>query len=150
MSNFPSLSAHFGFDECFVNSHGLRIEELPPLIEERMRYCAQNVLEPWREKVGPIQVNSWYRNQALNDAVGGEPDSQHMKGEATDCVPLNMPLRLAFEMLVRSKLPFDQAILYPNRGFIHVSCRSGERLERQANRRQMLQCDKRGSYIVYR
>jgi hypothetical protein len=146
----PRMSDHFGMGECFQNSHGLKLEKLPEAAELRMRFAAENLLEPWRAMVGPIQVNSWFRTQELNDIVGGETNSQHMFGEATDCVPLMMPLRLAFEKLVRSKIEFDQAILYPSRGFIHVSIKSGDRAERLPNRRQTLQSDSKGKYIVYR
>ena len=44
-----------------------------------------HVLEPLREAMGhAIKIGSGYRCPALNQAVGGVSNSQHMKGEAAD------------------------------------------------------------------
>ncbi|MDR1880080.1 MAG: hypothetical protein LBQ78_04040 [Tannerellaceae bacterium] len=44
--------------------------------------------------------------------VGGAPSSQHVEGEAADCVAENGAGVLP-QLLLLSELPFDQAILYP-------------------------------------
>jgi hypothetical protein len=38
---------------------------------------------------GPIGVTSWYRPYAINLAVGGVPDSQHITGAAVDIYPID-------------------------------------------------------------
>jgi hypothetical protein len=42
------------------------------------------VLQPLRDRFGPIRINSGYRCPELNEAVGGVQSSQHMRGEAAD------------------------------------------------------------------
>ena len=139
---YPKLSPHFGGEECVAgarkrtNAGTLRDPgPLPPLIEARMRALAVRILEPWRSQVGAIRINRWWANEELNTAQGGVSNSQHLYGEAADCVPIQMggagggvgELQLAFEKLVHNKdvIPtFDQAIFYPHRGFIHVSLKS--------------------------
>lgn len=48
-------------------------------------------LQKLRENLGAsIKINSAYRCPAHNKAVGGEPNSMHMKGHATDIVVTGM------------------------------------------------------------
>lgn len=52
------------------------------------------MLDPARERLGkPIMVNSGYRCPLKNKAVGGVPNSQHLKGEAADitCAEMTIP-----------------------------------------------------------
>ena len=45
-----------------------------------MKLLAEKVFEPLREWVGgPIKVNSFFRSEALNEAIGGSATSQHCK-----------------------------------------------------------------------
>lgn len=79
-----------------------------------------NVLQPLRDAWGkPLKVNSGYRCNALNAAVGGAPTSQHVKGEAAD-IAAGDPVKLA-RLAVKLGLPFDQMILYST--FVHFSHR---------------------------
>lgn len=50
-------------------------------------------LRDWWGK--PITVNSWYREKEYNDSVGGDPNSCHLDGIATD---------IAFEKLTQSQI----------------------------------------------
>ncbi len=78
------------------------------------------VLQPLRTAWGrPLVINSGYRSPELNAAVGGVPDSQHVRGEAADIAAPD-PLLLA-QTVVRNRLPFDQMILYST--FVHISHR---------------------------
>jgi hypothetical protein len=47
------------------------------------RLCCM-ALDPLRRLSGEIKVNSGFRSQKVNDAVGGSPASYHMQGLAAD------------------------------------------------------------------
>ena len=50
-----------------------------------MKEVAEAVFEPLREWVGgPIKINSFFRGEPVNTAIGGSKTSQHMKGQAID------------------------------------------------------------------
>ena len=68
----------------------------------------------------PIVILSGYRIEKVNRLVGGVATSQHLKGEAADCYVADAPERL-LEVLRRSGLVFDQAILYKRKHFLHLS-----------------------------
>ena len=87
------------------------------------------ILDPLREAYGkPIRVNSGYRSEALNKAVGGSKTSQHMTGLAADIsagsVAENKKL---FELVKKLNLPFDQLIDESKFKWIHVSYREKPR-----------------------
>ncbi len=96
---------------------------------ENLQALATYILEPLRKEIGkPIFVNSGYRCEELNRAIGGSKTSQHMKGEAADieCFSIGN-----YEMakLIARNFTFDQLILEcwrpeDNRldsGWVHVS-----------------------------
>ena len=82
-----------------------------------------HLLDPLREKYGrPIYVNSGYRCEELNKAVGRSRSSQHMTGEAADITTGNKrENRRLYELLRSLKLPVDQAINEHDYSWIHVS-----------------------------
>lgn len=87
-------------------------------VRDSILSLVENVLQPLRDAWGkPLHINSGYRCEKLNAAVGGVPASQHVKGEAADIAAEN-PVELA-GLAVRLGLPFDQMILYPT--FVHFS-----------------------------
>lgn len=108
----------------------------------RLGLLCANVLQPARDRWGPIQITSGFRCPALNAAVGGEPDSQHLLGEAGDGRPV---AATAQELVtwIRRELEYDQVILYPD-GRFHVSFTT-----RRENRRQALQRNPAGAARKY-
>ena len=52
-----------------------------------MTYGCLTLLEPARQLVGPIIINSGYRNEEVNQRVGGVKSSQHLTGQAADIRP---------------------------------------------------------------
>ncbi len=77
------LSEHFTFAE--MTRTNTRIENVPneAQVENLKRLCGW--LERLREKVGkPIIINSGYRSEAVNKAVGGVKGSNHLTGCAAD------------------------------------------------------------------
>lgn len=101
------------------------IDKCTPQIVENLRSLVTNVLEPLREKIGPIKVTSGYRCPALNKAVGGSSISQHMVGEAADLKAVNVTNAQLFEAIKSLNLPFDQLIwehgTATNPDWVHVS-----------------------------
>ena len=95
------------------------------LIDERLI----ELLEELRAKVNaPVHVNCGYRCPKHNAAVGGVPNSQHVKGTAAD---IYIP-KIAYEKVrqIVESMPFDGVGLYPplepnGLWFIHVDTRAG-------------------------
>lgn len=75
-------------------------------------------------KIAPkqLKINSGFRGQALNQKVGGVPNSQHCLGLAADvrAPDVGSPYSLA-QTIAQSAIPFDQLILEYNR-WVHISC----------------------------
>ena len=98
------------------------LNEPPFEVRLVMMELVKRLLQPLRVAYGkPIAITSGYRSPEVNRLVGGVPSSQHVKGEAADCyVPDPKGL---LDVLLFSKLPFDQAILYKQKKFLHLSLR---------------------------
>lgn len=79
-------------------------------------------VQPFRSCLDkPLIVTSGYRCEELNSAVGGAPDSQHVKGEAVDLIcPGMSPYALACRMREHAPV-FDQLILEYDQGIVHIS-----------------------------
>lgn len=102
---------------------------------EALEVLVLALLDPLREIWGkPIYVNSGYRSPALNKAVGGVANSQHMKGQAADITTGNAEgNRKLFALIRDGGFDFDQLIDESNGTWIHVSYVSPTE-----NRRQVL------------
>ena len=96
----------------------------------RMQRLIEQLLDPIRAAWGgPITVNSGYRSPALNKAVGGVSNSQHMKGEAADItVGSAGDNKRLFDKIVElqkaGKIAFDQLIDESNYSWLHISFKS--------------------------
>jgi Peptidase M15 len=79
--------------------------------------------EAWGSAIG---VTSWYRPYAINLAVGGVPDSQHITGGAVDIYPI-VGDGQEFEDWLDEKwggaLGYGQ---FSGRGFTHIDLRGGQ------------------------
>jgi len=95
----------------------------------------EKILDPVRMVwAAPIIVNSGYRSLAVNKAVGGVVNSQHLKGEAADITAGDaVKNRKLFEMIANGGYDFDQLIDEKNYTWIHVSLK-----KTGINRNQML------------
>jgi len=130
------LSEHFSLEELTYSriavENGLD-NEPSPAVRQSLCYLAVHLLEPLRQFNGrPIAVLSGYRSDSVNRLAGGVATSQHPKGEAVDCYIPEGPRRL-LDILKKSGLLFDQAILYKQRNFLHLSLK-----EKGTNRMQIL------------
>lgn len=82
------------------------------------------LLDPIRDYViEPIYINSGYRSEQLNKAVGGVSDSQHRKGQAADIRIGSITGRLLADLFweISNHFNYDQMIYYKKQGFIHIS-----------------------------
>ena len=80
------LSVHFKLVE-FLNVK--KYPDNKPTLQDvaNMAYGCIMLLEPARQAVGPIIINSGFRNSRVNRQVGGVANSQHLIGQAADIRP---------------------------------------------------------------
>lgn len=100
--------------------------------------CAlvHNVLQPLRNWWGrPIKIGSGFRSIALNNAVGGVRNSQHMRGEAADlCIEGDLKQGREWFNWIKNHCDFDQLIWEHNaKGsyWVHVSYRADGKNRKQ-------------------
>ena len=101
----------------------LGIDGANAIVKKNMNTLVNKLLDPLREKVGAIRVNSGYRTPAHNKQIGGSPTSQHVKGEAADIFPLEKNIDDVFTLIIR-EFKYDQVILEKNNvgsRWIHIS-----------------------------
>ena len=80
-----------------------------------------------------IYVNSGYRCPALNKAVGGVANSQHLTGQAADIDTNDTAENRRLMKHIEDNLDFDQLIWENGGAWLHVSYRADGK-----NRRQVL------------
>ena len=92
-------------------------------IINNLQLLTDNILDPLRESYGKaIIVNSGYRCDKLNKAVGGSKTSQHCFGLAADITGgSKQENKKLFELAQSMELPFDQLIDESNFSWIHIS-----------------------------
>jgi zinc D-Ala-D-Ala carboxypeptidase len=109
------LTKHFTLEEMTFSQTAARlgIDNVPAKqVVDHLRLVCE-ALEALRDAVGgvPIHVSSGYRSPALNDAVNGAKNSQHMYGLAVDfTIPgFGSTLQVA-RTVAASGVQFDQVI----------------------------------------
>ena len=92
-------------------------------IVSNLEQLVDKVLDPLREEFGKsIIVNSGYRSPALNKAVKGATNSQHVSGYAADITTgSKFENERLFILAQKLDLPFDQLIDEKNYSWIHIS-----------------------------
>jgi hypothetical protein len=121
------LTANFTLEEFTrsTTADRLGIDNTPNTQEiDNIRRLCVEILQPARLALGPIQISSGFRSDALNKAVGGVPNSAHRLGFAADVVPVNVGT-LVLAKWIKNNTSFDQIILefgtLQNPNWIHVS-----------------------------
>jgi hypothetical protein len=146
------LSQNFTIQEYIKSQTALRqgIDNIPT--EEHMGNATalfRNVVQKVRDQFGVTVINSGYRGEALNKAVGGSSTSQHCKGEAVDIECPGTP-NYDVAKWIEDNLDFDQLILefytpgVPDSGWVHVSYKS------EGNRKSVLTAMKENGKTVYK
>lgn len=128
MNNIPT-SEHFTIEELCRSQVAvcLGIDNEPKRedIIANLKRLAFHTLEAVRLLNGnkPITITSGYRCKELNRAVGGVATSQHQNGCAADFVvgSAEENRRLFDKIKSSGSVPFDQLILEPQAGWIHIS-----------------------------
>lgn len=126
---------YFTIEEMIKSSTATakRIDNTPnQTVIDSLTKLIEAVLDPLREWYGkPIRVNSGYRCEALNKAVGSKAkNSQHLYGEAADITAGSKAENEKLFNYIKDNLPFDQLINESNFSWVHVSYREG-RLRKQ-------------------
>lgn len=148
------ISKHITYKEAVRSNTALRlnINNIPNDYEiSNMVGIASNVFEPLREYVGgPIKINSMFRSEALNRAIGGSSRSQHCQGRAID-LDDTFGYKTNAEMFnyIKNNLNFDQLIWEfgddTNPDWVHVSFVSNDE-----NRGRCLKAEKVNGKTSYR
>ena len=119
------ISKNFTMDEFSVSaSYPELARGIPHNIKPAIIALVVHVLQPICDKTGwSCTINSGYRSIELNRAVGGALSSQHMKGEAADCVfkkdGKSVKIIDVMKVAKDNCINFDQMIAYPT--FVHFS-----------------------------
>jgi len=138
------LSANFSLNELTKSDTATRhdIDNTPTMqVIENLQDLVDNVLQPLREKFGPVVVTSGYRSPAVNTKIGGSTTSDHCHGYAADFEVLGMDNR-ELALYIRNNIKFKQLILefyrdgVPDSGWVHCS------FQKDANKGQVLTAKK--------
>ena len=124
------LSANFSLNELTKSETATRngISNIPSQeVIEKLQALVNNVLQPVRNRCGPVIVTSGYRSPEVNKSVGGSSTSHHCFGYAADFEVLGMDNR-ELAIFIRDELAeFTQLILEfyvdgePDSGWVHCS-----------------------------
>ena len=112
------LSPHITLDE-FLNVR--KYPDNKPSLQHvaNMTYGCLMLLEPAREAVGPIIINSGFRNPRVNALVGGVAGSQHLLGQAADIRPRDPAQFQRLVDFLKTHNLTDQ--LLTGNGWLHIS-----------------------------
>jgi hypothetical protein len=108
------------------------------------------VFEPLREAVdAPIKINSFFRSEKLNKAIGGSGKSQHCQGRAIDIDDVYGSVSNAYMFYyIKDNLDFDQLIWEfgsdANPDWVHVSY-----VDEDSNRKRCLKAIRENGKTKY-
>ena len=147
-----NLTKNFTLEEMTKSETALRydIDNTPNEQEiSAMKLLAEKVLQPVRDHFGKgVKVNSGFRNQDVNQKVGGSRNSDHIRGQACDIEIPGVPNAELAEW-IKDNLQFNQLILefytpgVPDSGWVHVSYIPED------NKKQVLTATKKNGKTVY-
>jgi hypothetical protein len=124
-----NLSQNFTLAELCKSELAIRrsIDNSPTQdVISNLQALVVNILQPVRNSLGPITINSGYRSPAVNVAVGGSPTSDHCRGMAADIEIAGYDNKMLAKF-IEQNFRFTQVILefyedgQPSSGWVHVS-----------------------------
>ena len=153
MNKQTNLSEHMTLAELCKTNTGIENVPNEAQVENLRRVCRwlERLRKRWNDKYGdgddPIIINSGFRSEAVNKAVGGVPTSNHLTGCAVDirCIGMEQALRYAAILLDISDMSredFDELLIEQKRSviWIHFAVRpSGNRRRTSLKLRSLLQ-----------
>lgn len=105
---------------------------IPQRYVENVLRLVEQVLDPVREWYGkPIYVNSGYRCEELNKAVGGVADSFHLTGCAADIDTYSKEGNESIFTYIRTHLPFTELGWEGGGRWVHVALVEGREEEKE-------------------
>lgn len=147
------ISNHISYKEATTSQTAVRkgIDNTPNEYQlQNMKLVAEKIFEPLREHFKrPIAINSFFRSQKLNKAIGGATGSQHTQGRAIDIDDTlgGVTNKQMFDW-IKDNLDFDQLIWEfgndSNPDWVHVSY-----VSENENRRRVLKALKKNGKTIY-
>jgi hypothetical protein len=120
------LSTNFSLAEL-TKTNVRQFDNTPSMqVIDNLQVLVDNVLQPIRNKFGPVTVTSGYRSPSVNKAIGGSATSDHCFGFAADFEVAGVDNK-ELARWVADNLKFKQLILefytkgVPDSGWVHVS-----------------------------
>lgn len=117
---------------------------------KNLKVVSKNICQRVRDSFNrPVYINSGYRSEELNTAIGGSTNSQHIIGQAVD---MEIPGVTNYDqaLWIRDNLDFDQLILEAytpgvlNSGWVHCSYKNPEK-----NRKEVLTATFENGTVTY-
>lgn len=125
-----NLSQHFTEAEFTRSEIAIRKgidNSMPESLKPNAINLCEKVLEPLRAKLNEyfghdiaIHITSGYRNEAVNKAIGGARNSQHMQAQAADIWVIGMTTEELFLWVKSNLLEYDQ-IIQEFDTWVHIS-----------------------------
>ena len=117
---------HFSWDELthsnIAKSKGIDNSIKDEEIRNNLIALVMMVLDPARDRYGDeIRVNSAYRNPEVNKLAKGQPDSQHVKGQAADLTTGSKEGNKRLYEIIKELGNYDQLINEYDFSWVHVS-----------------------------
>jgi len=147
------ISKHISYKEATRSTTALRlgIENVPNEYQlQNMEMVAKHIFEPLRQAIdAPIKINSFFRCEELNKAIGGSTKSQHCQGRAIDIDDIYGNVSNAFMYYyIKDNLDFDQLIWEfgtdDSPDWVHVSY-----VDADSNRKRCLKAYKENGKTKY-
>lgn len=141
------LSENFKLSEVLNSGTGRSkglANDCTPEVEANLERLCKEALEPIRALVGPLKINSGYRSDAVNKAVGGSITSAHSFGLAADLNPVKGTWKQLMDAVIASGIVLDQIIF--EHTWVHVGLLQPKTLKQ---RREKLAMFKVGDKMVY-
>jgi hypothetical protein len=118
-----NLTPHFTLQELTSSEIAVRknLDNIPNENVKANLVRLARFLEEVRTALGrPIMINSAYRSQAVNEAVGGKPNSQHCLGCAADIKVPGLTPDDIMQQIIQADLDYDQ-IIREFDSWVHIS-----------------------------
>ena len=87
-------------------------------------FLMTNVMDKIRDLCGvAIRPTSVFRCKKVNTKAKGSKDSQHMRGEACDFLPLGWTVKDTMRLIIANNIPFDQ-LIDEYGAWVHISVKA--------------------------